>query len=104
MDGPGRKGLLPSNTMTMRKGTQIILEAIKAQGIKQVFGYPGGCVISLFDEFLNYPEVQVVRVRHEQAAAPAADGYARASGKCSVVIATSGPGATNTTTGIATAA
>lgn len=90
--------------MTMRKGTQIILEAIKAQGIKQVFGYPGGCVIPLFDEFLNYPEVQMVRVRHEQAAAHAADGYARASGKCSVVIVTSGPGATNTITGIATAA
>jgi len=88
----------------MKKGTEIILEAIKRQGVKEVFGYPGGCVIPLFDEFLNQQEVQLIRVCHEQAAAHAADGFARASGKCSVVIVTSGPGATNTITGIATAA
>ncbi|MDT8447792.1 MAG: biosynthetic-type acetolactate synthase large subunit [bacterium] len=88
----------------MRKGTEIILEAIKRQGIKEVFGYPGGCVIPLFDEFLNQRDIQLIRVCHEQAAAHAADGFARASGKCSVVIVTSGPGATNTITGIATAA
>ncbi len=86
-----------------RKGTEIILDALVKEGVEQVFGYPGGCVIPLFDEFLNYPNVEMIRVRHEQAAAHAADGYARVSGKASVVIATSGPGATNTITGIATA-
>ena len=88
----------------MKKGTELILEAIKKEGITEVFGYPGGCVIPLFDEFLNQKEIQLIRVCHEQAAAHAADGFARASGKCSVVIVTSGPGATNTITGIATAA
>jgi len=88
----------------MKKGTEIIIEAIKRHGVKEVFGYPGGCVIPLFDEFLNHPDLQLIRVCHEQAAAHAADGFARATGKCSVVIATSGPGATNTVTGIATAA
>ncbi|PCI29509.1 MAG: acetolactate synthase, large subunit, biosynthetic type [SAR324 cluster bacterium] len=87
-----------------RKGTEIILQALINEGVKTVFGYPGGCVIPLFDEFLNYDEIELVRVRHEQAATHAADGYARVSGKASVVIATSGPGATNTITGIATAA
>jgi acetolactate synthase I/II/III large subunit len=85
-------------------GTQLILEALKDQGVKRVFGYPGGCVIPLFDEFLNHKDIEVVRVRHEQAAAHAADGYARVSGKAAVVVATSGPGATNVITGIATAA
>ncbi len=87
-----------------KKGTEIILQALKKEGIKHVFGYPGGCVIPLFDEFLNHKDIQVVRVRHEQAAAHAADGYARVSGKAAVVVATSGPGATNVITGIATAA
>lgn len=87
-----------------KKGTEIILQALINEGIETVFGYPGGCVIPLFDEFLNYPEIEMVRVRHEQAAAHAADGYARVSGKAAVVVATSGPGATNTITGIATAA
>ena len=87
-----------------RRGTEIILEALVREGIEQVFGYPGGCVIPLFDEFLNYPQIELIRVRHEQAAAHAADGYARVSGKAAVVIVTSGPGATNTITGIATAA
>ncbi|MCG8333098.1 MAG: biosynthetic-type acetolactate synthase large subunit [Proteobacteria bacterium] len=84
-------------------GTQIILEALKNEGVDRIFGYPGGCVIPLFDEFLNHKEIEVVRVRHEQAAAHAADGYARVSGKAAVVVATSGPGATNVITGIATA-
>ncbi|MBT4290610.1 MAG: biosynthetic-type acetolactate synthase large subunit [Deltaproteobacteria bacterium] len=87
-----------------KKGTEIILQALKEEGVKYVFGYPGGCVIPLFDEFLNHPEIEMIRVRHEQAAAHAADGYARVSGRAAVVIATSGPGATNTITGIATAA
>ena len=86
-----------------KKGTEIILQAFQEEGVKYVFGYPGGCVIPLFDEFLNHDEITLVRTRHEQAAAHAADGYARISGKAAVVIATSGPGATNTITGIATA-
>lgn len=87
-----------------KTGTEIILEALRKEGINRVFGYPGGCVIPLFDEFLNHPEIEVIRVRHEQAAAHAADGFARVSGKAAVVVATSGPGATNVITGIATAA
>ncbi|MBU2514498.1 biosynthetic-type acetolactate synthase large subunit [bacterium] len=87
-----------------KTGTQIILEALKREGVQHVFGYPGGCVIPLFDEFLNHKEIQVIRVRHEQAAAHAADGFARVSGKAAVVVATSGPGSTNVITGIATAA
>ena len=88
----------------MRKtGTKIILEALINEGVDRIFGYPGGCVIPLFDEFLNHKEIEVIRVRHEQAAAHAADGYARVSGKAAVVVATSGPGATNVITGIATA-
>lgn len=86
-----------------RKGTEVILQALKDENVKHVFGYPGGCVIPLFDEFLNHPEVKLIQNRHEQASAHAADGYARVSGRASVVVATSGPGATNTITGIATA-
>jgi len=87
-----------------RNGSQIIIDALKKQGVKEVFGYPGGCVIPLFDEFLNHSDISIIRVAHEQAAAHAADGYARVAGKPGVVIVTSGPGATNTITGIATAA
>lgn len=87
-----------------RRGSQVILDALKEEGIKTIFGYPGGCMIPLFDELLNYPELELIRVRHEQGAAHAADGMARASGKAAVVFVTSGPGATNTVTGIATAA
>src|SRR3989339_42562 len=81
-----------------RKGTEIILEALKRQGVRQVFGYPGGCVIPLFDEFLNHSDIRLIRVAHEQAAAHAADGYARVSGEPGVGIVTSGTGATNTIT------
>ena len=87
-----------------KKGTEIILQTLKEEGVKYVFGYPGGCVIPLFDEFLNPDDITLVRTRHEQAAAHAADGLARVSGRAAVVVATSGPGATNTITGIATAA
>ena len=87
-----------------RKGTKIILDTLKSEGVKTLFGYPGGCVIPLFDELLNFPELQFILVRHEQGATHAADGLARVTGKAAVVIVTSGPGATNTITGIATAA
>lgn len=83
-------------------GSQIVCESLLREGVDIVFGYPGGAVIGLYDALLDYP-LRHVLVRHEQAAAHAADGYARASGKVGVCIATSGPGATNLVTGIATA-
>jgi acetolactate synthase-1/2/3 large subunit len=85
------------------KGSQIIIECLRQEGVEVAFGYPGGCVIPLFDSFYDEKQVKVYLVRHEQAAAHAADGYARATGNVGVCIATSGPGATNLVTGIATA-
>jgi len=85
-----------------KTGSQIIVECLKKEGVDTVFNYPGGAVLPLFDEFQGAPFKQVL-VRHEQAAVHAADGYARATGKVGVVLVTSGPGATNTVTGIATA-
>ena len=83
-------------------GARALLESLKAEGVEVVFGYPGGAVLTLYDEVykMNFPHVLT---RHEQGAAHAADGYARASGKVGVAFATSGPGATNLVTGIATA-
>src|SRR4030043_2088363 len=85
-----------------KTGAQIIIESLKKEGVDIIFNYPGGAVIPLFDELGSAPFRQIL-VRHEQAAVHAADGYARASGKVGVVVVTSGPGATNTVTGIATA-
>jgi len=85
------------------KGSEIIIKALLEEKVEAVFGYPGGSVIPLFDKLYDYPQLNFYLVRHEQAAAHAADGYARATGKVGVCIATSGPGATNLTTGIATA-
>ena len=73
-----------------------------AEGVEVVFGYPGGAILPIYDAMLDYP-IHHVLVRHEQGAAHMADGYARASGKVGVAMATSGPGATNLVTGIATA-
>ena len=84
------------------KGTQILIECLKAEGVDVMFGYPGGSVIDIYDE-LYRSGFKHILVRHEQAAVHAADGYARATGKVGVALATSGPGATNTVTGIATA-
>ncbi|MBE6442571.1 MAG: biosynthetic-type acetolactate synthase large subunit [Desulfovibrio desulfuricans] len=84
-------------------GAQILLESLKKEGVDVLFGYPGGAVIDIYDELPRHPELRHVRVRHEQGAVHAADGYARASGKTGVCLVTSGPGATNTVTGIATA-
>ena len=83
-------------------GAQIVWECLVRQGVETVFGYPGGANLPIYDAMLDYP-VHHVLVRHEQGAAHAADGYARASGKVGVALATSGPGATNLVTGIATA-
>jgi len=85
-----------------RTGAQIIWECLVREGVKIVFGYPGGAILPAYDAMLDYP-IHHVLVRHEQGAAHMADGYARASGRVGVAIATSGPGATNLVTGIATA-
>jgi len=84
------------------KGSQILLETLVREGVDTIFGYPGGAVIDIYHQLPNYP-LKHILVRHEQAAVHAADGYARASGKVGVCLVTSGPGATNTVTGIATA-
>lgn len=86
-----------------RTGAHIVMEALEREGVDVVFGYPGGVVLPLYDEMLKWPQVRHVLVRHEQCAAHMADGYARASGRVGVCLATSGPGATNLVTGIATA-
>jgi len=84
------------------KGAQMVWECLLREGVDTVFGYPGGAILPTYDSLLDYP-IRHVLVRHEQGAAHMADGYARASGRVGVAIATSGPGATNLTTGIATA-
>jgi len=83
-------------------GAQILLKTLKDEGVDTIFGYPGGCVIDIYDELLR-SELRHIFVRHEQGAIHAADGYARASGRVGVCLVTSGPGATNTITGIANA-
>ena len=84
------------------KGTQILLEMLKQENVDTIFGYPGGSVLDIYDQ-LYQSDIKHILVRHEQGAVHAADGYARASGKVGVCLVTSGPGATNTVTGIATA-
>ena len=85
------------------KGTKLFVEALRNEGVDTVFGYPGGALIPLFDELVDAEDINFILPRHEQAGAHAADGYARVTGKPGVVIATSGPGATNLVTGIANA-
>jgi len=85
-----------------RTGAQILWECLTREGVEIVFGYPGGAILPAYDAMLDYP-IRHVLVRHEQGATHMADGYARASGKVGVAVATSGPGATNMVTGIATA-
>ena len=92
----------PSNG-TMMSGADIVLESLKCLGVDTVFGYPGGVVLPLYDRFPSHPEIRHILVRHEQGAGHAADGYARASGRLGVALATSGPGATNLVTAITTA-
>lgn len=88
--------------ITELTGAQILLEGLKREGVDILFGYPGGAVIDIYDE-LSRSDLKHILVRHEQGAVHAADGYARASGKVGVCLVTSGPGATNAVTGIATA-
>ena len=84
-------------------GAEIFIESLKREGVKHIFGYPGGVVLGIFDLLYDDKDIQLILTRHEQGAVHAADGYARSTGKPGVVLVTSGPGATNTVTGIATA-
>ncbi len=86
----------------MKSGAKILIEGLQREGVETIFGYPGGVVLPIYDELYNAP-IRHILVRHEQAAAHAADGFARASGRVGVCLATSGPGACNLVTGIATA-
>ncbi len=89
--------------MEKMKGSQIVIESLKREGVEVIFGYPGGSVIPFFDSLYEEKSIAFYLPRHEQGAAHMADGYARSTGKVGVCVATSGPGATNLTTGIATA-
>ena len=85
-------------------GAEIVVECLKEQGVDTVFGYPGGAILNVYDALYKHSdEIRHVLTSHEQGASHAADGYARATGKVGVCLATSGPGATNIVTGIATA-
>src|SRR5882757_9886512 len=92
----------PQADTAQKTGAQIVWEVLVREGVEVVFGYPGGAIMPAYDAMPAYP-IRHVLVRHEQGAAHMADGYARASGKVGVAIATSGPGATNLVTGIANA-
>lgn len=84
-------------------GSQIVLHTLRKLGVDSIFGYPGGIVLGIYDEFAKQNDIKHYLVRHEQAAIHAAEGYARVSGKCGVILVTSGPGATNIVTGLANA-
>jgi acetolactate synthase I/II/III large subunit len=85
------------------RGAEILIKSLQAEGVKYLWGYPGGAVLHIYDAFYKQDTIQHVLVRHEQAAVHAADGYARATGDVGVALVTSGPGVTNAVTGIATA-
>ena len=90
--------------MSKLTGAEIVVECLKEQGVDTVFGYPGGSILNIYDALYQHQdEITHILTSHEQGAAHAADGYARATGKVGVCLATSGPGATNLVTGIATA-
>jgi len=93
----------PSSSMPELMGSEILVKALQAEGVKYIWGYPGGAVLYIYDALYKQDSIQHVLVRHEQAAVHAADGYARATGDVGVALVTSGPGVTNAITGIATA-
>ena len=96
--------MIKENKKQLMTGSKILIESLLREGVNTIFGYPGGAVLNIYDELFNYRDkLNHILVRHEQGAAHAADGYARATGKVCVVLVSSGPGATNTITGIATA-
>lgn len=94
--------LTQSKIQTMN-GAKLVINTLKDLGVDTIFGYPGGVVLELYDELYKQKDIKHILVRHEQSAVHAAEGYARATGKCGVVLVTSGPGATNTITGITNA-
>ena len=104
-----RKEMLRDARISARNGTRprigadVLCEALLLQGVDVIWGYPGGVILPLYDVLSDHPGLRHILVRHEQAAAHAADGYARASGRVGVCLGTSGPGATNLVTGIGTA-
>ena len=87
-------------TELINSGAEVLLQALKAQGVEVIFGYPGGAVLPIYDAIFQQNEIRHILVRHEQAAVHAAEGYARSTGKVGVVLVTSGPGATNAVTGL----
>ena len=86
--------------MKKLSGARIVIEALIQENVKVIFGYPGGAVLPIYDELFKQNKIRHILVRHEQAAVHAAEGYARSTGKVGVVLVTSGPGATNTVTGL----
>ena len=97
------RGELSASGVPQLSGGEILMESLRAEGVEFIFGYPGGAVLHIYDALYAQNAVKHILVRHEQAATHAADGYARATGRPGVVLVTSGPGATNAVTGIATA-
>jgi acetolactate synthase-1/2/3 large subunit len=91
------------NNVELLSGAEMVVRSLRDEGVKYIYGYPGGALLHIYDALFKEPEVTHILVRHEQAATHMADGYARATGKPGVVLVTSGPGATNAITGIATA-
>src|SRR6516225_9554374 len=100
--GPQMSRPEPGTGKTVLTGAEIVWATLEGEGVREVFGYPGGAILPIYDALRKFP-IRHVLVRHEQGAAHMADGYARASGRVGVCMATSGPGATNLVTGIATA-
>ncbi|MCU0484454.1 MAG: biosynthetic-type acetolactate synthase large subunit [Chloroflexi bacterium] len=98
-----RDSAVPRRAERARIGADVVCEAILRQGVDVLWGIPGGVILPLYDVFVDHPELRTILVRHEQGAAHAADGYARATGKVGVCLATSGPAATNLVTGLANA-
>lgn len=98
-----RSSTTQSDEPRILAGSHILCEALQSEGVQFIYGYPGGAIIPFYDALPSHPSLHHVLVRHEQAAVHAADGYARATGKVGVCVGTSGPGATNLVTGLATA-
>src|SRR5579884_1176735 len=101
--GSHDRGRGAMTAIQMQSGAEVLLRALKDQGVEVIFGYPGGAVLPIYDALFQQNAIRHILVRHEQAAVHAAEGYARSTGKVGVVLVTSGPGATNAVTGLADA-
>ena len=93
-------GARAADPLEMLTGAETVVRALVDNGVEVLFGYPGGAVLPIYDALFHEPRLRHILVRHEQGAAHAAEGYARSTGRCGVVLVTSGPGATNAVTGI----